>query len=129
MLRGIDALREAGCNYNVLTLVTNSNVNEPKKIYRYVRDELGGKWQQYTDHLESISTQQWDKFLCGASVQVEVSALLTASKCVCDGHLVYLAGEQRLLYGVETVRLNVCNDQFHDARHLASRVPNAHGRT
>jgi len=65
VLRGIDALREAGCDYNVLTLVTNSNVDEPKKIYRYVRDELGGKWQQYTDHLESISTQQWDAFLCG----------------------------------------------------------------
>ncbi|MBR5548793.1 MAG: radical SAM protein [Kiritimatiellae bacterium] len=65
VLRGIDALREAGCDYNVLTLVTKSNVSEPKKIYRYVRDELGGKWQQYTDHLESISTQQWDAFLCG----------------------------------------------------------------
>ena len=64
-LGGINALREAGCDYNVLTLVTKSNVDAPKKIYRYVRDELGGKWQQYTDHLESISTQQWDRFLCG----------------------------------------------------------------
>ena len=65
VLRGIDALREAGCDYNVLTLVTGSNVDKPKDIYRYVRDELGGKWQQYTDHLESISTRQWDGFLCG----------------------------------------------------------------
>ena len=65
VLRGIDAMRGTGCEYNVLTLVTDANVREPERIYRYVRDELGGKWQQYTDHLESISTQQWDKFLCG----------------------------------------------------------------
>ena len=65
VLRGIEALREAGCEYNVLTLVTKANVNEPERIYRYVRDGLGGEWQQYTDHLESVTTQQWDRFLVG----------------------------------------------------------------
>ena len=65
VLRGIDAMRDAGCEYNVLTLVTDANVREPGRIYRYVRDELGGKWQQYTDHLESVTTRQWDKFLVG----------------------------------------------------------------
>ena len=65
VLRGIEALRDAGCEYNVLTLVTAANVREPERIYRYVRDELGGKWQQYTDHLESVTTRQWDRFLVG----------------------------------------------------------------
>jgi len=65
VLRGIEALREAGCECNVLTLVTDANVHEPERIYRYVRDELGGKWQQYTDHLESVTTRQWDRFLVG----------------------------------------------------------------
>ena len=46
VLRGIDAQRKAGCEYNVLTLVTDANVGEPERIYRYVRDELGGKWQK-----------------------------------------------------------------------------------
>ena len=65
VLRGIEALRNADCEYNVLTLVTDVNVRDPERIYRYVRDELGGKWQQYTDHLESVTTQQWDRFLVG----------------------------------------------------------------
>ena len=52
-------------------------------------------------------------FLYGASVQVEVSALLSAAKCICDGHLVYLAGEQRLLDGIQSLGLNVGYDQFH----------------
>ena len=65
VLRGIEALRDADCEYNVLTLVTAANVHEPERIYRYVRDELGGKWQQYTDHLESVTTRQWDRFLVG----------------------------------------------------------------
>ena len=65
VLRGIDALRNADCEYNVLTLVTDANVHEPARIYRYVRDELDGRWQQYTDHLESVTTRQWDGFLVG----------------------------------------------------------------
>lgn len=64
VLRGIDHLREAGCAYNLLTLVTATNVREPERVYRYLRDELGGNWQQYTDHLESVPTEAWDTFLC-----------------------------------------------------------------
>lgn len=64
VVRGIGCLREAGCAYNLLTLVTGTNVNEPERIYRYLRDELGGCWQQYTDHLESVSIAEWDQFLC-----------------------------------------------------------------
>ncbi len=107
---GINALREAGCDYNVLTLVTKSNVDAPKKIYRYVRDELGGKWQQYTDYLEGISTRQWDRFLCGVldawledgdmgrvsvrniDAALSYAALGRAEQCLfagrCDGHVV-----------------------------------------
>ena len=65
VLRGIEALRDTSCEYNVLTLVTAANVRNPERIYRYVRDELGGRWQQYTDHLESVTPQQWDRFLVG----------------------------------------------------------------
>ena len=110
MLRGIKALRDAGCEYNVLTLVTDANVHEPERIYRYVRDERGGNWQQYTDHLESVTTQQWDSFLIGVldtwladsdighvSVRNIDAALSYArigrtDQCVfadrCDGHVV-----------------------------------------
>ena len=110
VLRGIEALREAGCEYNVLTLVTEANVHEPEGIYRYVRDELGGKWQQYTDHLESVTTQQWDRFLVGVletwladgdrgrvsvrniDAAISYATLGRTDQCIfadrCDGHVV-----------------------------------------
>ena len=110
VLHGIEALQGAGCEYNVLTLVTDANVHEPENIYRYVRNELGGKWQQYTDHLESVTTRQWDRFLVGVlnawladgdpgriSVR-NIDAALSyarigrADQCIfadrCDGHVV-----------------------------------------
>ena len=110
VLRGIDALRDAGCDYNVLTLVTEANVRKPGEIYRYVRDELGGRWQQYTDHLESVTTDQWDAFLCGVldawladgdagrvsvrniDAALSYATLGRADQCLfadrCDGHVV-----------------------------------------
>ena len=110
VLRGIDALRDAGCEYNVLTLVTEANVREPARIYRYVRDELGGKWQQYTDHLESVATREWDAFLVGVldawlsdgdpgrvsvrniDAALSYATIGRAEQCVfadrCDGHMV-----------------------------------------
>ena len=110
VLRGIEALRDAGCEYNVLTLVTAANIHEPEHLYRYVRDELSGEWQQYTDHLESVTTQQWDRFLVGVldtwladgdpgHVSVRnIDAALSYAKigrtdqCIfadqCDGHVV-----------------------------------------
>ena len=110
VLRGIEALRDAGCDYNVLTLVTSANVREPARIYRYVRDELGGKWQQYTDHLESVTMSEWDAFLVGVldawladgdpgrvsvrNIDAGLSYATTgrAEQCLfadrCDGHMV-----------------------------------------
>ena len=109
-LRGIEALRDVGCEYNVLTLVTEANVHEPEHLYRYVRDELGGKWQQYTDHLESVATRQWDRFLVGVldtwltdgnpgrisvrniDAALSYATIGRADQCIfadrCDGHVV-----------------------------------------
>ncbi len=110
VLRGLDALRDANCDYNILVLVTRANVQMPDRIYRYVRDELGGTWQQYTDHLESLALPEWDAFLCGildtwladgdpgrVSVRnidaaLSYATLGRADQCIfgdrCDGHLV-----------------------------------------
>ena len=110
VMRGIDALRDASCDYNVLTLVTEANVRDPAGIYRYVRDELGGKWQQYTDHLESVATRDWDAFLSGVldawlvdgdhgcvsvrniDAALSYAAFGLAEQCLfadrCDGHMV-----------------------------------------
>ena len=108
--RGIAMLRKAGCEYNVLALVTRENVGDPAGTYRHLRDDLGGTWQQYTDHMESISPEEWDRFLCGVmdtwiadgdvgrvSVRNIDSAIAyvkcgIAGQCIladrCDGHFV-----------------------------------------
>ena len=90
--------------------MTNANVHEPERIYRYVRDELDGRWQQYTDHLESVTTRQWDGFLVGVldtwladgdqgrvsvrNIDAAISYATTGrtDQCIfadrCDGHVV-----------------------------------------
>ena len=51
--------------------------------------------------------------LGGAAVHVDVAALLPAPERVGDGHLVDLAGEERLLDGVQPFGLDVGDDEFH----------------
>ena len=64
-MRGIDLLREAGAPFNALCLVTSDSLGNPGAIYRYLRDEVGATWHQYSQRLGDITTEQWDDFLCG----------------------------------------------------------------
>lgn len=38
VVRGLNALREAGVEYNALSMVTPRSVNEPRRIYEYLKD-------------------------------------------------------------------------------------------
>ena len=142
VLRGIEALREAGCEYNILTLVTNANMHEPERIYRYVRDELDGRWQQYTDHLESVTTRQWDGFLVGVldawlaagdqgrvsvrNIDAAISYATTgrADHCIfadrCDGHVVVERNGDvypcDFFVSPETRLGNIMESDWHDLR-------------
>jgi uncharacterized protein len=72
VLRGLEALRGNGVEYNVLTLVSKSNVDRPREVYRYLR-ELGVEYHQYIPCVEfepdgsprsySISGTEWGRFL------------------------------------------------------------------
>ena len=103
-------LASRGFGNRQIAFVTDANVRDPERIYRYVRDELGGRWQQYTDHLESVTIRQWDRFLAGIldtwladgdqgrvsvrNIDAAISYATTgrADQCIfadrCDGHVV-----------------------------------------
>ena len=110
VMRGIDLLRDAGAAFNVLCLVTPDSVQNAAAIYRYLRDEVGAKWHQYSQLLGDVTTEEWDGFLCGIlgawradgdpgrvfvrNIEDTLLYLKTgiASQCIfgerCDGHLV-----------------------------------------
>lgn len=66
--RGLDLLRAAGVDYNLLTLVTTANVAAPETVYRYLRDELGGRFLQFIECTApapfAVSAETWGEFLC-----------------------------------------------------------------
>ena len=73
VIKGINRLRRHGVEYNVLTLVSASNVAQPREIYRYLVD-TGAMFHQYISCVEfdengdplpySITGRQWGDFLC-----------------------------------------------------------------
>lgn len=74
VLRGIDTLKRHGVEFNALVLVSASNVQHPKEIYRYLCN-LDIYHHQYIPCVEfdntgqpcsfAISGKQWGAFLCG----------------------------------------------------------------
>ena len=73
VLRGLACLQRRNVDYNVLTLVSASNVGQPLDVYRYVR-ELGATYHQYIECVEfdaagepqpfALQPGQWGDFLC-----------------------------------------------------------------
>lgn len=73
VLRGIQLLREAGAKFNILTLVTSANVEQPLDLYHYLRDEVGANYLQFIECVEwnadgtllpyAITADQWAQFV------------------------------------------------------------------
>lgn len=73
VMRGIRSLRKHGVEFNVLVLVSKSNVNRPREIYNYLKDQ-GFYYQQYIECVEfddrgslmpyAIEPEEWGEFLC-----------------------------------------------------------------
>ncbi len=74
VMRGLDALNQAHADYNILTLVSQSNVNDPIGTYTYLRDTLKTNFMQFIECVEfmpdgslapyAITPEQWGDFLC-----------------------------------------------------------------
>ncbi|MFW6152652.1 MAG: anaerobic sulfatase maturase, partial [Verrucomicrobiota bacterium] len=73
-LRGIETLRRNKVDFNILTLVSQANVQSPGEIYRYLKG-LGFMHHQYIECVEfdragellpyAVNGEQWGDFLCG----------------------------------------------------------------
>lgn len=73
VVNGIKALRESGASYNVLVLVSQSNVAKAREVYHYLVRE-GHHYHQYIPCVEfdeagnlqpyAISGREWGNFLC-----------------------------------------------------------------
>jgi len=74
VMRGLEFLKRHHAEYNVLTLVSQSNVKRPVETYHYLRDELGVAFHQYIECVEfdsdgslqpfAITGKEWGDFLC-----------------------------------------------------------------
>lgn len=73
VMRGLDLLKAAKTEFNLLTLVSQSNVHHPLEVYRYLRDELGCKFMQFIECVEfdadgalssdAITPDEWANFI------------------------------------------------------------------
>lgn len=74
VLQGIHYLDEVDAQYNILTLVSQSNVHDPIGLYLYLRDTIQTKFMQFIECVEfcpdgslapyAITPKQWGHFLC-----------------------------------------------------------------
>jgi len=74
VMAGVERLRRHHVEFNVLTLVSQANVKQPREVYHYLRDELGVMFHQYIECVEqdehdqllpfAISGREWGDFLC-----------------------------------------------------------------
>lgn len=71
--RGIECLRTAGAEYNILVLVSQANVRRAREVYRYLCEQ-GERYHQYIPCVEfdatgaplpfSITGPEWGDFMC-----------------------------------------------------------------
>lgn len=74
VMRGLRRLRENHAEFNILTLVSESNVRHPREVYRYLCDHEY-LFHQYIPCVEAdpqrqllpfaITAEQWGEFMCG----------------------------------------------------------------
>ncbi len=72
VMAGLAHLRAAKADFNLLTLVSQSNVHDPVGTYRYLRDTLGCRFMQFIECVEfgpdgallpyAISPEEWADF-------------------------------------------------------------------
>ena len=113
-LRGIDCLRRQRVEFNILVLVSQANVHQPREVYRYLRDQ-GFLYHQYIPCVEfaadgrpqpfAISGEEWGRFLCELHDEWRVADTRTVSIRHFDSLLNLLVSGER---NVCTLGRNCC---------------------
>jgi len=103
VMKGIHRLRRAKVEFNILTLVSQSNANHAKTVYRYLVDN-DFLYHQYIPCVEfdaagtvlpfGVSGEQWGRFLCvifdswiqADTRRVSIRLFDSILSCLVDGH-------------------------------------------
>ena len=57
---GLDALREAGVDWNALTTIHAANADHGREVYRFLRDDLGARFVQFIPIIERVAEADAD---------------------------------------------------------------------
>ena len=60
VMRGLDHLRAAGVEYNVLTTVHDANADRGREVYRFLRDGCGAQFVQFIPIIERVADADED---------------------------------------------------------------------
>jgi uncharacterized protein len=60
VLRGLEALKRHGVEFNTLTTLHRANADHPIEVYRYLRDELGSRYLQFIPIIERLPAPEID---------------------------------------------------------------------
>jgi uncharacterized protein len=52
VMKGVELLKKHGVDFNVLTCVSSANVEQPLRVYRFLRDEVGAGFMQFIPIVE-----------------------------------------------------------------------------
>jgi uncharacterized protein len=61
VMRGIEALRSGGVEFNTLTTLHAANADSPIEVYRFLRDECGSQFHQYIPIIERVDVEAGDE--------------------------------------------------------------------
>ncbi len=61
VMRGIEALRAGGVEFNTLTTLHAANADRPVEVYRFLRDECGSRFHQYIPIIERVEADAGDE--------------------------------------------------------------------
>ena len=60
VLRGLEALKRHGVEFNTLTTLHQANADHPLEVYRYLRDDLGSRYLQFIPIIERLPAPRID---------------------------------------------------------------------
>lgn len=99
VMRGLSILKKHHADFNVLTLVSAANKDNPKQIYEYIKS-TGAKYHQYIECIEfdssgnlmpfALKKGDWGNFLCGIFDEWYKKDTRTISIRLFDSILMYL---------------------------------------
>jgi len=91
VMRGLDALRAAGVEWNALTTIHSANAERGREVYCFLRDELGARFIQFIPVIERVPEASQDGTVPWSSwrdrpLYVQEGEYVTARSVTAEGY-------------------------------------------